>query len=211
VQFPADVTDHVLSFAARRAVQNPELVFRNPQILETACKKQRDDRAEFMEFFGTDLVVLPGTECREQLLAFRRQHANGYTGDHWEDLGLPDDEPVAMLYDEAEGLGFFAGYPLLLDGFAHRQEVDRDLHAELVLSFLTDDSIGTGPLRRAAELFPDTVDEVYAHALGRSGFSWVRDGEDLLREFKPWASRQLPRIVPLTPRLAAHVKKHGMD
>ncbi|GAB3237354.1 plasmid pRiA4b ORF-3 family protein [Kineosporia babensis] len=211
VPFPVELSQQVLSFAARRSMENPELVFRNPQTLEKAWEVQRKDRAEFLTFFGTDTVILPGAECREQLQAFRGEHAGVDASGQWEELGLPDDEPVAMIYDDLEGLGFFTNYHLILAGFANTGEIPRDEHAELLLSYLTDDSIGAGPLRRVAERYPDTVDRVYQQALGRRGFSWVRDGENLLREFKPFAAQEKPRIVPLTPRLVDHVRKHGMD
>jgi len=50
-----------------------------------------------------------------------------------------------------------------------------------------------------------------AFPAARPRFSWARDGEALLLEFKPWLADQHPRIVPLTPRLAEYVVKHGMD
>jgi hypothetical protein len=50
--FPAEDASRLCAVAAKTALANPQLVFRNPQRLELARQQQRDDRAHFIEFFG---------------------------------------------------------------------------------------------------------------------------------------------------------------
>jgi hypothetical protein len=212
VPFGADLAENVHGFAARRAMDHPEVTFRNPEHLETAWKVQREDRDAFVEFFGSDVVILPRDECRRQFLAFRRSRQPGADDRSLGEVELPFTEhPIAMIYDEVEGMGFFTEYGAFLEGFENPTQVDQKSHAELVLSYLHDDTTGAAPFRACARRNPATVDEVLARPLGRPGFSWARDGEALLLEFKPWLGGQQPRIVPLTPRLAEYVAEHRMD
>ena len=58
--------------ALELATKLPELVYRNPEKIEQAWKQMREDRAAFVEFFGSDELVLPPAEAEERLNAYYR-------------------------------------------------------------------------------------------------------------------------------------------
>ena len=64
----ADVAQAALELATKR----PELVYRNPDKIEQAWKQMREDRAAFVEFFGTDELVLPPAKAQERLNDYYR-------------------------------------------------------------------------------------------------------------------------------------------
>ena len=54
----------IAQVALKVATRQPGLVFRNPEKVERGWQQMREDRAEFVEFFGGDEVVLPPGEAR---------------------------------------------------------------------------------------------------------------------------------------------------
>jgi hypothetical protein len=58
---------HIAQVALELATRLPELVYRNPRNIEQGWKQMRQDRAAFMEFFGSDEVVLPPAEAEERI------------------------------------------------------------------------------------------------------------------------------------------------
>ena len=50
----------MLRVAAQLATEHPRLVFRNPEKVALGGELQHKQRALFIEFFGTDLVVVSG-------------------------------------------------------------------------------------------------------------------------------------------------------
>ena len=51
-------------------LRRPALAFRNPEKLEQGWELQRKERRSFVEFFGTDLVVAPGSEIEARMQAY---------------------------------------------------------------------------------------------------------------------------------------------
>jgi hypothetical protein len=62
-------------------------------------------------------------------------------------------------------------------------------------------------LRRLAERDPENANVVFRRLLKRPRFEWSRDGEEMLRKFKPgyYARPPRPRVSPVSERLAAFV------
>jgi hypothetical protein len=56
--------------ASDLALHHPALVFRNPEKLAQGWELQREERRRFIEFFGADLVVVPGSQTAERMRAF---------------------------------------------------------------------------------------------------------------------------------------------
>jgi len=205
--FPAETAEQLLPIAANRALENPEAVFRNPRLLERGWEQQRQDRAAFIEFFGTDLVVLTGAECESRMKEFRRnQNDNEAMMAEWDNLDLAGQQSVAMIYDEDEGLGFFSDFRRFQAVFEDPDLVAHSEYAEIVQGYLADETVSLAPFRRCAEMWPNAADRVFAQVLGQSDFSWARDGETLLRSAKPgrFEPPPHPRFVPLNSRLTAH-------
>jgi hypothetical protein len=116
----------VYAAAAELAMRCPELAFRNPSRLERGWELQRSDRDRFVRFFGTDIVLIPGTALAErmrQYAAFSRREvlaklaaqksaslANRSVVEFDFPADLVTSGTVAVIYDETDGLGFFGGF-----------------------------------------------------------------------------------------------------
>ncbi len=222
---PASSRADARRMALELATRHPTLVFRNPDRLGQAWELQREQRRQFIDFFGSDLVVVPGHELAERMRAFgryllyeardaegrsraeqaRRRYGSMPTTADLGDLPaeLAEAATVAMVYDEVEGLNYLANFGLLQETFADPElAADRE-HREAVLGYLKDPSISPMAFRRLAEPDAERASRVFRRVLRRPGFSWERDGEALLRCYKAsWFERPaLPSVVPVGPDL----------
>ena len=201
--------EEVLASAVSAAMEFPSLLFRNPERLRLGWEMQAEDRARFVEFFGSDLVVLPRTEWGTRWAEYWRfRHGKDAPGAG--DLGeFGDGETVGLIYDEREGLGFFADFGALQEVFQRPELARQPRYAQVVQEYLSDDSVSPVALRRCAELYPDGVDTALSQVLRKKGFTWRKNGEDLMRRYKPeHLSREpLPLFLPFGPRLVESMKR----
>jgi len=222
---PASSGAEARGVALQIATRYPRLVFRNPDRLARGWELQREQRRHFVDFFGSDLVVLPGRELAERMRAYGRflmdeaRDAEGRSVAErarqrygsvpaTADLGdlpaeLVEADTVGVLYDEVEGLNYLANFGLLQETFANpKLATDRE-HRQAVVGYLKDPSVSPLALRRLAEPDAERAGRVFQQVLRRPGFSWERDGEALLRRHKAdWFERTvLPSVVPVGPTL----------
>jgi hypothetical protein len=211
-----------LEVAAELAVGHPRLVFRNPEKVTQGWELAHKQRAMFIEFFGSDLIVAPGPEVASRMNGFftwytRRvlEEAGSAAASLDADLAartpafrVPDDlasaPTAAMIYDETEGLMFLANFGLVREAFEDPGlAADRE-HRQAVLGYLKADSISAQPLRRLAGADTARASQLFQQLLNKPGFSWERDGETLLREHKPWCfgAEPQPPLTPLSSELA---------
>lgn len=132
--YPRSSAVEIAQTALRLATSQPELVFRNPAKIEQGWQRMREDRAAFIEFCGSDELVLPPAEAEERLNAYyrRRQEATvggqpgRARGRRLPGLGLPffelpwelaDSDTIGVIYDRVDGLNFYADYGMLQDLF----------------------------------------------------------------------------------------------
>lgn len=213
--------------AAELAAKHPALVFRNPERLEQGRQRQLEERRHFIEFFGSDLVVLSGEELAERMAAywhFRMREVRDAQGksaaDHLRErygpaakvpeFDLPADlveaDTVGVVYDEVEGNCFWVEFGLLQETFADPALAARRRHREAVLGYLESPTISPLAFRRLAEPDPARANRVFRRVLRRPEFSWERDGEALLRQYKAsWFERPvLPSVTPISQALSDH-------
>jgi len=220
--FGASQRAAVLQVAAELAAEYPRLVFRNPDKVTQGWELARKQRAMFIEFFGSDLVVVPGPEVASRMNGFlawytRRvlEEADSAASSLDADgaartpaFSVPGDlasaPTVALAYDETEGLMFLADFALVREAFENPElAADRD-HRQAVLGYLNADSISALPFRRLAEADTARASQLFQRLLKKPGFSWKRDGEALLRKHKPWCfeAKPQPPVTPLSSELA---------
>lgn len=201
--------EEVLTMAASAAMQFPSLLFRNPERLRIGWEMQAEDRARFVEFFGADLVVVPRAEWGTRWAEYWRfRHGNDAPAAG--DLGeLGDGETVGLIYDEREGLGFFADFGALQEVFQRPELACQPRYVQVVQQYLRDDSVSPVALRRCAELYPDGVDAVLSQVLRQKRFTWRNGGEALMRRYKPEHLDRppQPQFLPFGPRLVESVKR----
>jgi len=209
--------DIAYRLAMDMALRTPEAVFRNPEKLALAWKQQRADRDRFIRFFGADLVVVPGDQAQDRMNGYYRFCREEILG-RPEPEGLPpgvavtlppdlvESETVALIYDETDGMGYYAEFGLVEHAFANPDLLRRSRWREHVLSYLHDDSVEPMVLRRLAERDPEKASVVFRRLLKRPRFEWSRDGEELMRETKPdyYARPPRPRVSPVSERLATY-------
>lgn len=223
--WPATSRTEIYRSKSEFATQHPALVFRYPEKLEQAWELQRQERRHFVDFFGADLVVLPGRELGERLQAhakyrtFEARDAEGKTAAElsMETYGVAppplefqapaeigDVETVGVICDEIDGLNYFVNFGLLEETFANPELAADRNHRQAVLGYLNDASVSPLPFRRLAERDPARASEVFRRVLKQPDFSWERDGEFLLRRYKASYFEQpvLPSVIPIGETLA---------
>ena len=212
----------VLQVAAELAAKYPRLVFRNPGKVAQGWELARKQRAMFIEFFGSDLIVVPGPEAASRMNGFltwytRRvlEEADPAASRFDDDVAartpafsvpgeLASAPTVALAYDETEGLMFLGNFALVREAFEDPGLAADSEHRQAVLGYLKADSISALPFRRLAGADTARASQLFQHLLKKPGFSWERDGEALLRKHKPWCfeAEPQPPVTPLSSELA---------
>ncbi|MFF8614660.1 hypothetical protein [Streptomyces sp. NPDC015350] len=208
--YPRSRATEIARAALRLATHRPELVFRNAEKIEQGWQRMREDRAAFIEFCGGDELVLPPAEGEDLLNAYYR-HRRESTAARQPDSARnrrrpgPDVPPfelppelagsatVGVIYDQVDGLNFYADYGMLRDLFVDPALAGRKEHQNLLRTYLREESITPLPIRRLAAAHPETVDGVFRKLLRKPDFTWSEHGEALLRRRKPWYYESVPR------------------
>ncbi|MDQ1010192.1 hypothetical protein QFZ82_004677 [Streptomyces sp. V4I23] len=220
--YPKSSATEIAQAALHLATSQPELVFRNPEKLEQGWQRMREDRAAFVEFCGGDELVLPPAEAEDLLNAYYRHRQEAAVagqpararGRRLSDLDLPffelprelaDSHTIGVIYDQVDGLNFYADYGMLRDLFADPVRASRGQHQDLLRTYLREGSIAPLPIRRLADAHPETADAVFRKLLRKPGFTWSEHGEALLRRRKPWyyANEPRPGVSVIGDRLGA--------
>jgi hypothetical protein len=179
--FPAYQKNTILREAAKLVRASPRFVYRNPEKLLKGWDAQRQDRAAFIAFFGSDMVVFPGNELKAKMQAQMRYRYYEWRGEgidstptrqtnieHFKesypnkDYVIPEiDFPpeikaadsVGAIYDEIEGLNYFVDFALFLEVFENPTLLNDQEgdHYDVVQGYLVADSISTLPFRRMIE------------------------------------------------------------
>ena len=203
--------------ALRQAAERPQLVFRNPEKIKQGWEMMRAQRAAFIEFFGTDELVLPPAEARTQINAYYRHYQDSRAAKprgrakaapdvDLFDLHLDEAEAdtLGIIFDETDGLNFYLDYGMLRELFADPDLASDKRYADVLREYLNSADVAPLPLHRVAAAHPDSVDAVYRKVLRKPSFTWADHGEALLRRRKPWYYEREPRpgVSVIGPRLA---------
>lgn len=223
--FPASERAAMLRTAAELAMEHPGLVFRNPEKVAKGWELQRYERDRFVEFFGSDTIILPGSQISARLNEFRRWYtrevvralpgkrvATAHDAPVFEfPEALMEADTVGVIYDETEGLTLLANSRLVQEAFENPDLATDREHRRAVLGYLKEDSISALPIRRLAEFDTARASLLFQRLLKRPAFSWDRDGEALLRKHKPhcFGTQPQPCMIPFSDELAAVIRASG--
>jgi hypothetical protein len=211
---PPDSEDEALVLAFDRALKAPEAVYRNPEKLARAWDIQAVDRARFVEYFGTDVLVLPGAEVQERMNGYyahmHRSTAPGADSEAAPDamVDLPPEllasNGVGVIYDERDGLGYYGRFGEVCAAFEDPALVERPTYCALVRGYLDDNTVEPSVLTRLAGADCDRASALFRRLLRKPTFDWARDGEALLRRRKSayYARPILPKVSPVSDRLS---------
>jgi hypothetical protein len=190
----------IAKIALGLATKHPHLVFRNPAKVDQGWKAMRQNRTEFIDFFGTDELILPPTEAQERLNAQLRRHQEAalarrrpsgkaipasLPGVDVSAFNLLDElggfDTVGIIFDEVDGLNFYPDYGMLRDLFADPALASRKEYADLLRTYLREETIAPLPLCRLAAAYPENVDTIFRKVLRQRDFTWSEHGDSLLR------------------------------
>ncbi|MHC0433034.1 hypothetical protein ACX6XY_23090 [Streptomyces sp. O3] len=225
--YPRSSAAEIAQAAVRLATSRPELVFRNPAKIEQGWQRMQEDRAAFVQFCGSDELVLPPAEAEDLLNSYYRHRQEAAVagqpdrgrgrrrpGPEFPLFELPtelaDSDTIGVIYDQVDGLNFYADYGMLRDLFADPALAGRRQHQDLLRTYLRDESITPLPIRRLVAAHPETADAVFRKLLRKPGFTWSEHGEALLRRRKPWyyAKEPRPGVSVIGERLSALAAGH---
>jgi len=221
------MADALLTMAAELAMKIPRLFFRNPAHLENGWEQQQGMYDDFVAHFGSDEVVLPGSElqaamdgfmARQQRDARERTLREGTPLDPALVSAAPISVPippellcereVAALHHPRWGQGFYVGYGEVRRAYLMPKRGLRRSGLRAVRDYLEDPDIDPLPLIQLGERYPEAASVLFASIVGRPGFDWRRDGDALLREYKgDQYDRLQPRVVPLPERYVAAMRR----
>ncbi|NUT49069.1 MAG: hypothetical protein HOV94_17440 [Saccharothrix sp.] len=187
---PAAAGPRVAAAVVHQLAEDPEPARRNQALWRRAREVQAEHRADFIDQVGADLVVLPPREALDVMREhYRRQRQRaGGTGDAALEPPLSEEllsaETVALVYDEVEGLAVYRDFGRLDALFADPTPARDRAGLTLLRGYLDDDSISPLAIRRLVRRHPDGADRVFRALLRKPGFSWSKDGDQLLRRYK---------------------------
>ncbi|MBH1938546.1 hypothetical protein I5Q34_30530 [Streptomyces sp. AV19] len=221
--YPSGDGAELAQTAARALTTSPQLLRRNSEMLRKGWEMQAEARADFIELFGTDLLILPPGEARIRLREYHRHRQDKAlaelateaaaearnSGPSLDELSsLPEDlleaDAVAVICDETEGMCYYADFGRLDALFADPALARDRAHLTRLREYLNDDSVPPMAIRRLVQRHPENADAVFRTLLRKPAFAWERDGEELLRLRKKshYDHEPLPGITPVGTRLA---------
>ncbi|MFF2205492.1 hypothetical protein [Streptomyces sp. NPDC058145] len=228
--YPPGDGPQLAQLAVQALTAHPQLLRRNPEMLRKAWEMQAEARADFIEVFGTDMLVLNPGEAAVRMREYHRHRqdkALAEIGDETpaqaingrpsldELSSLPEElcdaDTVAVIFDETEGLCYYADFGHLDALFTDPALVRDRAYLSRLREYLNDDSVAPVVIRRLVQRHPDNADAVFRALLRKPTFAWERDGEELLRrrKAKHFAHERLPSVTPVGARLAELLRTQG--
>ncbi|MEW1660082.1 hypothetical protein [Streptomyces sp. NPDC093707] len=221
--YPSGAGPELAQAAVQALTADPRLLLRNPDMMRRAREMEAEARADFIGLFGTDLLVLEPRQAQERLREYHRHRQekirtelDGEASEGTQGIGpsldelssLPQDlldaETLAVIYDESEGLCYYADFGHLDALFADPALARDRTRLARLREYLDDDSVSPMVIRRLVQRHPGGADAVFRALLRKPAFTWERDGEALLRRRKKshYAREPLPSITLVGDRLA---------
>ncbi len=198
--YPASDRGAIAEAVSGLALRSPWLTHRNPEKLTLATERVAAIHAGFVARNGTDLLLVPGRELAEvyadmlagpagldevSAAANREKARAGIEG-----TPLADADQVLVHSHPVAGPGFYLDYPAVARALSAGTDADPgDL--DLLRGYLDDPAVPAWLMRRVVEEHLPTADAALARATGRTGFSWERDGDQLLLDSE---GDQVPRV-----------------
>ena len=203
-------------------LQEPRMAFiDNPERIAAAYAIQKEEREDFIAFFGADEMLLAGEILEEKFKEFyhyrffQKRQDNGETiakifQERYHQPPLPPHFPfgeqlkaekdMGVIYDATEGLVFLLRYGDFENIFANPEILEEEESAKaarkLVLSYLEDPHISALPFQRMAKKHPENSVEVFKAVLRRKRFELEKDLDATLKKYKPMES--LTHLTPST-------------
>ncbi|MFN8673874.1 MAG: hypothetical protein U0457_17565 [Candidatus Sericytochromatia bacterium] len=228
--------DDIYRIVALFEVEFPNFAFiDNKNKMETSYKIQFLEHDDFIEFFGSDEIIVEGKEINSKLQEFyhfryfqKKDKEQGKTiaklfrekfGTYPEIplVEIPDyitslDE-VGIIYDKIEGLNFLPWYGIFKEIFRNEDFKSIPGYKECVLEYLKSTTISTLPFKRVLREFPNNTINVFKDVLDRKRFSIPEDWDKAMLKYKKSIlSNQLqPSVISMTERTKALLRTKKIE
>lgn len=198
--------------------EHPEIAFRdNEERIKRGFEMQQKERGLFIEYFGADEVLTEGRKLNELWSGFMefklKKHdkplPEGYKAPQPRfPKNLLKTQDVGIVFEEVTGQHYLINYGLVLSVFRDPDESKIRKYEEEIFSYLEDNSISPGILRRIFFRYPQNAEFVIRTILKRPEFDLQRDFDSLLDEFKPsFKGRRIyPQVMPMSERMIKALK-----
>jgi hypothetical protein len=220
-RLPTRKKNELYTLVAEIQLHNPRMAFiDNKDRIEQAYRIQLDEYQDFVSFFGSDEVILSGTELPEKMREFyhyryfqKRSQETGATiarafQEKYHQLPpspsfdfLPDLETqtdLGLIYDKTEGMVFLVQYGKFREIFS-RSDFKKIKHwRQTIQGYLEDPAVSSLPFKRMAQEFPENTQAVFNALLKRKQFSFDADLPFLMKHYKPMEvmTHLTPAIIP---------------
>ncbi|MEK7432129.1 MAG: hypothetical protein AABZ74_03265 [Cyanobacteriota bacterium] len=226
-----DSNDEIYKLVALFELEFPYSAFiDNKQKMETSYKIQFMEHDDFIEFFGSDEIIVEGKEINNKLQEFyhyryfqKKDKEQGKTiakvfrekfGTYPEipHVEIPqyinDLDDVGIIYDKIEGLNFLPWYGVFKEIFRNENFKEITGYKECVLEYLKSDTISVLPFRRVLSEFPENTINVLKDVLDRKRFNMPDDWEKIMNKYKKsmLINSLNPSIISMTERTKAFLR-----
>ena len=221
--FPPEQRDAVEETARKMAVSSPRVALgRNRERWERAWAVQKRLYEAFVEYFGSDVVVVPPGAVADTFGSFlewwNRRVLEGMSAEErqWAlsqgirpptkvPEGLLRCETVGIVMDAEEGLNFYAELGRFLEVFARPESFSAGERRDIVMRYLWSDSISPLPFRKVVERYPENARLVFGEIFARASWDNERDLGSLMRKYKARFLKRRPQpwIIPVATQILA--------
>ncbi len=220
--------DQIYSILAQFELDYPHSAFTdNKNKIESSYKIQELEYQDFVEFFGSDEIIVSGDEITEKLHEFyhyryfqKKDKNTGKTiakifrekyGSHPSipSIDLPTNlmelDEVGIVYDVIEGLNFLPWYGVFKEIFRNENFKEIPGYKECVNEYLKSDTISSLPFKKVMREFPENTVKVIKEILNRKRFNIPEDFNKLMVKYKQKTiTRSLePTLIPMPERTKA--------
>lgn len=187
---------------------HPRSIYRNnPEKLNTAFRLQKEQYDFFVEFFGTNEVIVPGNMIRQKETEYY-QAWHKKKGPPWKPPQFPiipeieEAESVGILMDEKEGLHFAIDYAPFKNLFFNPDNLPPDWQS-LLYGYLEDEGIPAFAFERMKDRYPEGFKKILKTAgvlEDKKNFDPIEDFEMIMDRYKPEWRETYPSIHPVNER-----------
>ncbi len=221
-RLPTRKKSEIYELVSEIQLHEPRMAFiDNPERIEAAYQIQKEERDDFITFFGSDEILLDGAHLEDKLKEFyhyrffQKRLDNGETiaktfQERYHQPPLPphfafgeqlaQDSDVGVIYDATEGLVFLRHFGAFENAFAQpktwQEEEQSKAARKLVMHYLEDPHITMLPFQRMIQRYPEQAVEVFKQVLKRKRFDLDKDLPAVVQRFKPMVT--LTRLTPST-------------
>lgn len=218
--------NEIYALVAELQTQNPKMAFiDNIERIALAYRIQEEEQQDFISFFGSDEIILPGAELEDKLKEFyhyryfQKKQLDGDTiaktfqskyhqpplPPQFEFLENLQNEPdVGVIYAKTEGLVFLLRYGRFREIFARPDFKAVSDYRQIIAGYLEDPNISSLPFKRMIAQYPENAVNVFKAFLKRKRFQLDKDFDLLMKRYKPM--EQLTYLTPGTIPAAVRSK-----